>query len=93
MKDTDERARAYIAGPAPNRWGFNVEGHDLFELIDNSLHTNGNFGNRVKNMLLNVLLAFMFSYVPCWKVVLKLLMVPWFPLFKCKANSTLENSR
>lgn len=42
MKDTDERARAYIAGPAPNRWGFNVEGHDLFELIDNSLHTNGN---------------------------------------------------
>eukprot|EP00268_Persea_americana_P007317 TRINITY_DN1270_c2_g1_i2.p1 TRINITY_DN1270_c2_g1~~TRINITY_DN1270_c2_g1_i2.p1 ORF type:complete len:1245 (-),score=273.98 TRINITY_DN1270_c2_g1_i2:1667-5401(-) len=40
LKDTDERARAYIAGPAPNRWGFNVEGHDLFELINNSLHTN-----------------------------------------------------
>ncbi|XP_056162823.1 stromal processing peptidase, chloroplastic isoform X2 [Syzygium oleosum] len=33
LKDTDERACAYIAGPAPNRWGFTVEGKDLFESI------------------------------------------------------------
>lgn len=31
LKDTDERACAYIAGPAPNRWGFTVEGKDLLE--------------------------------------------------------------
>ncbi|GAB2282246.1 hypothetical protein Dimus_016796 [Dionaea muscipula] len=30
LKDTDERACAYIAGPAPNRWGLTVDGHDLF---------------------------------------------------------------
>ncbi|KAH7684401.1 C-terminal processing peptidase protein [Dioscorea alata] len=34
LKDTDERACAYIAGPAPNRWGFSAEGEDLFELIN-----------------------------------------------------------
>lgn len=33
LKDTDERACAYIAGPAPNRWGFTVEGKDLFDVI------------------------------------------------------------
>lgn len=33
LKDTDERACAYIAGPAPNRWGFTVDGEDLFESI------------------------------------------------------------
>lgn len=33
LKDTDERACAYIAGPAPNRWGFTVEGDDLFESV------------------------------------------------------------
>lgn len=33
LKDTDERACAYIAGPAPNRWGFTVEGKDLFKSI------------------------------------------------------------
>ncbi|EEF45995.1 pitrilysin, putative [Ricinus communis] len=33
LKDTDERACAYIAGPAPNRWGFTVDGKDLFESI------------------------------------------------------------
>ncbi|KAM1947694.1 hypothetical protein FF1_008326 [Malus domestica] len=33
LKDTDERACAYIAGPAPNRWGFTVDGKDLFELF------------------------------------------------------------
>lgn len=31
LKDTDERACAYIAGPAPNRWGFTFDGNDLFE--------------------------------------------------------------
>ncbi|KAL8170335.1 hypothetical protein V2J09_022139 [Rumex salicifolius] len=31
LKDTDERACAYIAGPAPNRWGLTVDGNDLFE--------------------------------------------------------------
>ncbi|KAJ0988100.1 hypothetical protein J5N97_006456 [Dioscorea zingiberensis] len=36
LKDTDERACAYIAGPAPNRWGFSAEGEDLFELINSS---------------------------------------------------------
>lgn len=37
LKDTDERACAYIAGPAPNRWGFTVDGRDLFESTgDNS---------------------------------------------------------
>ncbi|WCJ27530.1 Stromal processing peptidase chloroplastic [Euphorbia peplus] len=33
LKDTDERACAYIAGPAPNRWGLSVDGKDLFESI------------------------------------------------------------
>jgi len=33
LKDTDERACAYIAGPAPNRWGFTFEGNDLFESV------------------------------------------------------------
>ncbi|ONH98914.1 hypothetical protein PRUPE_7G271900 [Prunus persica] len=33
LKDTDERACAYIAGPAPNRWGFTVDGKDLFRSI------------------------------------------------------------
>ncbi|KAH9694153.1 Stromal processing peptidase [Citrus sinensis] len=36
LKDTDERACAYIAGPAPNRWGFTVDGMDLFKSIDNT---------------------------------------------------------
>ncbi|CAK9145304.1 unnamed protein product [Ilex paraguariensis] len=34
LKDTDERACAYIAGPAPNRWGFTVKGEDLLESIN-----------------------------------------------------------
>lgn len=33
LKDTDERACAYIAGPAPNRWGLTVDGDDLFESV------------------------------------------------------------
>lgn len=33
LKDTDERACAYIAGPAPNRWGFTADGEDLFDSI------------------------------------------------------------
>jgi hypothetical protein len=36
IKDTDERACAYIAGPAPNRWGFATEGKDLFNVIRSS---------------------------------------------------------
>ncbi|PWZ07470.1 Stromal processing peptidase, chloroplastic [Zea mays] len=36
IKDTDERACAYIAGPAPNRWGFATEGNDLFNVIQRS---------------------------------------------------------
>ncbi|KAI4339987.1 hypothetical protein MLD38_024869 [Melastoma candidum] len=34
LKDTDERACAYIAGPAPNRWGFTADGKDLFQTVD-----------------------------------------------------------
>ncbi|KAK8964765.1 hypothetical protein KSP40_PGU008233 [Platanthera guangdongensis] len=36
LKDTDDRACAYIAGPAPNRWGYSVEGKDLFDLINSA---------------------------------------------------------
>lgn len=39
LKDTDERACAYIAGPAPNRWGFTVDGEDLFESMGDSSTT------------------------------------------------------
>ncbi|KAI3463546.1 hypothetical protein Pfo_020209 [Paulownia fortunei] len=35
LKDTDERACAYIAGPAPNRWGFTFEGKNLLESVSN----------------------------------------------------------
>ncbi|XP_057517630.1 stromal processing peptidase, chloroplastic isoform X1 [Amaranthus tricolor] len=35
IKDTDERACAYIAGPAPNRWGITTDGVDLFESVQN----------------------------------------------------------
>lgn len=31
LRDTDERACAYIAGPAPNRWGHTIDGVDLFQ--------------------------------------------------------------
>lgn len=41
LNDTDERACAYIAGPAPNRWGFTVDGKDLIETIDNVSSVNG----------------------------------------------------
>lgn len=41
LKDTDERACAYIAGPAPNRWGFSVEGNDLFETISSISRNEG----------------------------------------------------
>ncbi|KAL6494424.1 hypothetical protein OROGR_031224 [Orobanche gracilis] len=33
LKDTDERACAYIAGPAPNRWGFTYEGKNHLEAV------------------------------------------------------------
>ncbi|XP_076939981.1 stromal processing peptidase, chloroplastic-like [Bidens hawaiensis] len=35
LKDTDERACAYIAGPAPNRWGYRVDGSDFLESVRN----------------------------------------------------------
>ncbi|GJS89789.1 stromal processing peptidase chloroplastic [Tanacetum coccineum] len=41
LKDTDERACAYIAGPAPNRWGYTVDGTDLLESISNASANNG----------------------------------------------------
>lgn len=40
LNDTDERACAYIAGPAPNRWGFTSEGEDLFKSMSNILTNN-----------------------------------------------------
>ncbi|KAI3800722.1 hypothetical protein L1987_28816 [Smallanthus sonchifolius] len=36
LKDTDERACAYIAGPAPNRWGYTVDGTDFLESVRNT---------------------------------------------------------
>eukprot|EP00249_Psilotum_nudum_P024970 c29336_g1_i1 orf=853-4701(-) len=33
LKDTDERACAYIAGAAPNRWGYTSDGRDLNTLV------------------------------------------------------------
>ncbi|PIN10708.1 N-arginine dibasic convertase NRD1 [Handroanthus impetiginosus] len=36
LKDTDERACAYIAGPAPNRWGFTFDGNDLLESVSSA---------------------------------------------------------
>ncbi|GAU18909.1 hypothetical protein TSUD_228990 [Trifolium subterraneum] len=42
LNDTDERACAYIAGPAPNRWGFTVDGNDLLETIKNAPTVNDN---------------------------------------------------
>ncbi|KAL8056410.1 hypothetical protein ABFX02_04G118100 [Erythranthe guttata] len=44
LKDTDERACAYVAGPAPNRWGFTFEGKNLLE-SDSTVST---FGEHVK---------------------------------------------
>ncbi|KAF9602274.1 hypothetical protein IFM89_026362 [Coptis chinensis] len=40
LKDTDERECAYIAGPAPNRWGFTTDGQDLFDSVNSSLRGN-----------------------------------------------------
>ncbi|KAH6761523.1 Insulinase family protein, partial [Perilla frutescens var. hirtella] len=36
LKDTDERACAYVAGPAPNRWGFTFDGKNLLESVINA---------------------------------------------------------
>lgn len=41
LKDTDERACAYIAGPAPNRWGFTFDGKDLLESFSNASAYDG----------------------------------------------------
>lgn len=43
LKDTDERACAYIAGPAPNRWGFTYEGEDLYNSINEISLYDGKF--------------------------------------------------
>ncbi|KAJ0024740.1 hypothetical protein Pint_09132 [Pistacia integerrima] len=40
LKDTDERACAYLAGPAPNRWGLTVDGEDLFESMGDTSTTH-----------------------------------------------------
>ncbi|GJP40170.1 hypothetical protein CLOM_g24450 [Closterium sp. NIES-68] len=34
LRDTDERARAYIAGPAPNRWGYAPDGRDINTILE-----------------------------------------------------------
>eukprot|EP00245_Coleochaete_scutata_P005274 TRINITY_DN18712_c0_g1_i1.p1 TRINITY_DN18712_c0_g1~~TRINITY_DN18712_c0_g1_i1.p1 ORF type:complete len:1369 (+),score=265.63 TRINITY_DN18712_c0_g1_i1:154-4260(+) len=34
LRDTDERACAYIAGAAPNRWGYTSDGRDLNTIMD-----------------------------------------------------------
>ncbi|XP_073017090.1 stromal processing peptidase, chloroplastic-like [Primulina eburnea] len=36
LKDTDERACAYIAGPAPDRWGLTFDGKNLRDSLCNS---------------------------------------------------------
>ena len=43
LKDTDERACAYISGPAPNRWGVTVEGVELLESVSQISRTDGEF--------------------------------------------------
>ncbi|KAK1263282.1 hypothetical protein QJS04_geneDACA009352 [Acorus gramineus] len=48
LKDTDERACAYLAGPAPNRWGFTVEGKDLFETFNSSSDADAEPSNQNK---------------------------------------------
>ncbi|XP_022965458.1 stromal processing peptidase, chloroplastic-like isoform X1 [Cucurbita maxima] len=40
LKDTDERACAYISGPAPNRWGVTVEGVELLESVSQISRTD-----------------------------------------------------
>ncbi|CAN6700027.1 unnamed protein product [Malus baccata var. baccata] len=52
LKDTDERACAYIAGPAPNRWGFTVDGKDLFESVSHiSTHDDAELKSEVLLMV------------------------------------------
>lgn len=43
LKDTDERACAYISGPAPNRWGVTFEGLELLESVSQISRTGGEF--------------------------------------------------
>lgn len=60
LKDTDERACAYIAGPAPNRWGFTVDGKDLFESISDLSVSDGElllFDNQNKILNLHLTLV------------------------------------
>lgn len=51
LKDTDERACAYIAGHAPNRWGFTVEGEDIFKTISNISANDGELLHFMKSVL------------------------------------------
>lgn len=44
IKDTDERACAYIAGPAPNRWGLTIDGVDLFQYNHSGLNSSDEQG-------------------------------------------------
>ena len=43
LKDTDERACAYIAGLAPNRWGGTTDGEDLFDSLQTISADYGEF--------------------------------------------------
>ncbi|KAL8110200.1 hypothetical protein AgCh_026060 [Apium graveolens] len=52
LNDTDERACAYIAGPAPNRWGFSCLGEDLFEGLRDAFSYDGEIS--VKESLVEV---------------------------------------
>lgn len=47
LKDTDERACAYIAGPAPNRWGLTVDGKDLLKSISNISTAEGELVHQI----------------------------------------------
>ncbi|KAF3613200.1 hypothetical protein FXO38_36388 [Capsicum annuum] len=54
LKDTDERACAYIAGPAPSRWGFTFEGNDLFESVGNQSSNDREFITCLDMLLVQV---------------------------------------
>lgn len=60
LKDTDERACAYIAGPAPNRWGFTFEGKNLLESVINV----SAFGKFLVSKILK--LSQIYVHIPYW---------------------------
>lgn len=61
LKDTDERACAYIAGPAPNRWGFTFEGKNLLESVINVTAS----GKNLQYLDVYELFTFLVPLVPC----------------------------